>query len=517
MLTKGDIEFNPGMGLAAYVEAVVEHAAQSHIGVGIHGFFVTDEPAKKGYGLKNILPTRHGYVKGDSKDLTVVDKVIDITSVCDKYPNAASVVTGLIEGACQVLELAIDSGVSSVFIGMSRVNLAAQLQTGCAKIKARDFKDTHGQALPYADALRRYLRAFDLLTEGKVTIVVKHVEITDNGYLLAKSMADTAQRNGVSLVKGYAAEKNQISIVDANGYWNHDHGRHPLLCHPRLIYLSNGTFGKLEDYLYTMDYQKSNDVKKDKHKLEIEVGQLLADCRYAVVKPSEVDPLINQVAKKHSLFHRATHAHLAVIYLSAIFSKKGHANLTRFGVDVLSNTSFLTELKDGSGLMYTHDMPIPRRSRRAALVFSQMEETLKQFEATVTEAKSFQFNSVLGIVTATEITDRLSTFTENTKGKRAYKPHPDVELPNVTMMVDAAYDDSNNPGQSLPVKIKLSIGYDMPTRNTVAALLNETFRAFVLVYRDTELTLRHMTVTMGDKGVAIWATPFAARTFILPS
>lgn len=507
------------ISMVAYIDCRVDHPGQGFVAQGLHGYYVTDTPVKRGYGLKNILPSPLGYVKGDAKDLTEVDRVFDGSYVNETTPQLTNVVTGLIVQATAVLEMALselekDVDLVGVSIHLNRVNLATQMQSKFAKLVQKKFTDSQGNRTPYEHQILAFNRAFEVLTEKKVTITVTHVEVTDMGYVLAKIMSDSGQLNGVARLKKKPFSDHLLSIVDPRGYWNHEHGRHPLLSHSRLIFWSNVGVTKLPEYLWTMDYQKTNDVKKDKHKLEIEVGQLLPDCRYAVVKPHVHDTLLDDVVNKHCQYHKETNNNLAVLYLSAIYSKKGHAYLERFGTDYLLSNTFLTELHDGVGNMFSHDMPIPRRSRRAAEVYAKLQETLCLFENALGEEPVFSFEGPLGIMVATEFTDAISTFTENTKGARKYKPSSAIEIPNTVLKVPAFYDDPEKVNEKVACTVMFSIGYDLPTRNTIAGLLGDKFRAFVVVYRDMDYCRRHATVIVSELGCGIWATPFAAPTFL---
>lgn len=497
--------------LVGYICIQSHERAPGAVGIGTHGYLVTPTPAKKGYGLKNMIPSPHGYVKGEKGDLCVVDQVFDGILgkvVPEGYQGA---IPGFVWGVNELLTFANDVGTKSVWIGLPRIQLVATLQSGLAKLVANGYTDKGGNPIPYADILKEYVRLFDHLTAKGVTITFGSTLETDMGTMAANNSAELA------LLKVNGAESNSFSLVKAEGYWNHDHKRHPLLGHPRLIFHSKQTMDGPPEYLYTMDYEKSNDVKKDPTKLEIEVGQNLAHARYAVVKPHVLDQLIVDVAKAHCGYHATKHSNLAVMYLSAVFSKQGNSLLTRFGSGVLANKTQLTELIDGKGLMYTHDMPIPRKSLRSVQVYAQMEDALKQFESAyydqLSDLLSFGhigFECTLGEVTATDITEFFCTESEDAKERTVYKPNKLIEQPNITLTVPGRLIEDD---AVLEIPIKLTVGYDMPARNTIAALLGEGFKAFLLVYRDTEVTVRHLTVISSDKGVGIWTTPFAARTF----
>lgn len=498
--------------LSGYISARIENDRPGCLGVGFHGFIVTEEPVKRGYGLKTTLPTHRGYIKGDSKTLTRVENVFD--GIWSKIvpPALAQDVVGQIEAATHLMTLGLSQNVKSIWIGCPRIRLSQAMATGFAGLVKSEFKDSKGVEVPYLDVLKAFLRLWDELATRGVPVTVENVEETNMGYLLADANASLAMLNTQGNVTA-----EHFAMGPPEGYWNHDHKRHPLLSHPRIVFCSNDKFEELPPYIYTMDYEKTAMDKKDKHKLEIEVGQNLAHARYAVVKPHELDPLVNAVARRHSLHHKTKHANQAILYLTAVFSKAGHAMLERFGADVLVSKTFLTELLDGRGVMYSHDMPIPRRSNRAAQVFVKMEDTLKAFENAYYAnpgEDNYTFGSALGLITATLSTDVFCKVTEDAKGRDVYKPNPLIETPNTTTPATVKLMD----GDALrDIDIKLTIGYDMPARNTVAALLDEDFKAYILVYRDTDITVRHLTVLMSSKGNGIWTTPFAARTFLPPT
>lgn len=498
--------------MAGYISARIDNERPGCLGIGFHGFIVTEEPVKRGYGLKNNIPTHRGYIKGDSKSLTRVENVFDGIWGTIVKPELAQDVVGQIEAATHIMTLGLERDVKSVWIGCPRIRLTQAMATGFAGLVKSNFKDSKGTEVPYLDTLKAFLRVFDELTKLGVPVTVENVEETNMGYLLADANASLAMLNTQGNVPA-----THFSMGPPEGYWNHDHKRHPLLGHPRIVFCSNDKLEELPEYLYTLDYEKAALDKKDKHKLEIEVGQNLAHARYAVVKPHVLDPLVNAVARRHSLHHKTKHANQAILYLTAVFSKAGHAMLERFGADVLVSRTFLTELVDGRGIMYSHDMPIPRRSNRAAQVFVKMEDTLKAFEKAFYEnpgEEVYVFGSAQGLLTATLRTELFCKVTEDAKGREVFKPHPGIETPNSTLPATVKLLDDDVLRE---IDVKLTIGYDMPTRNTVAALLDEDFKAYILVYRDSDITVRHLTVLMSSKGNGIWTTPFAARTFLPPT
>lgn len=509
MQEENTVAQEPIRSLVGYVGADTDTKNAGKLGMGTHGYIVTDVVSKRGYGLKNIIPSKRGYIKGDKNDLCIVESVFDAIYGKTVLPECGTPACGLIIAANRLLHFAIDSGVKSVWLGVPKIQLASAMATNFDRLRKMDFKDKNGTVIPYASFIQTFIRAVDALTERGITVTVENVVETDMGIMSAQVNSELAVLNAGS------ATCDHFSLVGADGYWNHTHGRHPLLCHPRLIFRSQKEFGGLPDYLHTMDYEKAAKDKKDLTKLEIEIGQNLAHARYAVVRPHEIDPLITEVAKKHCTLHRTKHGNLAVMYLTSVFSKYGHSLLERFGAAVLANNTYVTELIDGRGNMYTHDLPIPRASLRSTQVYARMEDTLKEFERHYAEEPgvlNYHFGSAIGEVTATDVTDLFSVVTTSEKGKDTYKPNKAIELPNITVTTKVLFKDED---KLELIDIKLTIGYDMPSRNTIAALLNDKFKAYVLVYRDTEVTVRHLTVVFSSYGSGIFTTPFSARTFLL--
>ena len=118
--------------LAAYVAAATDDASNGPVGFGFHGYRVTDEVAKRGYGLKTTIPSPRGYIKGETADLKRVDCVIDCVWAETLPGEIANSVVGILLATTQLLELGLDYGVKSIWVGVPALRLSQAMASGMA-------------------------------------------------------------------------------------------------------------------------------------------------------------------------------------------------------------------------------------------------------------------------------------------------------------------------------------------------------------------------------------------------
>src|SRR5690606_11926087 len=73
-------------------------------GIGEHAYVCTDQPAKRGYGLKKVIPTRTGFDSTSTEALRIIDSVVDIRIPLYEERDCATVANCLLTGINAVLE-----------------------------------------------------------------------------------------------------------------------------------------------------------------------------------------------------------------------------------------------------------------------------------------------------------------------------------------------------------------------------------------------------------------------------
>lgn len=488
-------------------------------GVGAHGYVSTQVVAKRGYGLKKVIPTAKGYNDNTQDALKVIRHVVDVRLPLHETHECETTANRLLAGVCAVLELMVSLEEIPKTIGLllPRKVLAQFLSNGFRKCVEKGYKDDKGNPIPFKELLDRYIRNHDILV-GKGTAITVHCFGQDvvMGHYESMVNANDAVIAGIKTETGQAEPSCIIS--EPEGYWNHDHGRHPLLAKSRMVFRMLQGEVVENEFLYLMDFEKTSKKKEQTHKLEMEVGQLLPSASYAVVRVNQLDPIVYQVAKEHSQYLKVKYERLAVLFLDAVFKPGAHSIMSKVGTNYLHSRTVVTDLIDGHGTMYTHELHPARQAYRAWNIYLDMESHLGNFLALPTHPVVGQYADFMGVdgpYTATNITPDMIEVIEDSKGKKTYRPTRKIETPNTSVKVKGFYVDEE--GVTEEAEVNLSIGIDMPKRNAIAGMAGEQTRVYLLLRQDTAFTVRHFVVVTNGDECGIWTAPFANRTFVKTS
>ena len=484
-------------------------------GVGVHGYVTTQVKAKRGYGLKKVVPTPKGYKDDGKMELQIIREVVDIRAPLSKPEHTATVANCILRGCVLALEYVaqMDETPKTLCLLVPRKNLASFMTKGYPKAIEAGYVDGKGNPLAFREVLDAYIRVLEVLASKGCKTSIEYVSLEDKrGLPVAKANANDAV---LSAQKSKGAEVDAHCIVSPpEGYWNHDHGRHPLLGKSRMVFKMANKEVVAQEHVYLMDFEKSSKKKEHLHKLEIEVGQLLPSASYCVARINTLDPIIQSIQKQHTNYLDTKVERMAVLFLDAVFKPGAHSVMEKVGADYLHSTTFVTDLADSYGAMYTHELNPARQAHRAWNVYLDMESLVLRFlDHKKDKGGAGQFHGADGIYMATNITEHFITVTEDAKGKPVFKASKRVETPNTSLLVPAAYWDDNEE-KVKEAKINLAIGLDMPKRNAIAAMAGAEYEAYVLVHQDTAFTVRHFVVVTNGDEYGIWAAPFANRTFV---
>ena len=517
-------EEEPVNEFAAFYVSESSWPGQNLFGVGVHGYVVTDTKAKRGYGLKKVVPTPKGFKDDGKMELQIIREVIDIRAPLSKPEHTQTVANCLLRGVVLALEYTaqLEEMPKSVCVLIPRKNLALFMTKGYPKAIADGYVDGKGNPLAFKEVLDSFVRVQELLTSKGCKVSIEYVSPDQaKGLPVSKANANDAVL-AAQKEKGEEMEAHCI-VSPPEGYWNHDHGRHPLLGKSRMIFKMADKKVMENDHVFLMDFDKASKKKEHLHKLEIEVGQLLPSASYCVAKINSLDPIIAAIQEQHTNYLDTRVERLGVLFLDAVFKPGAHSVMQKVGADYLHSTTYVTDLLDSYGAMFTHELNPARQAHRAWNTYLDMQSIVQHFladrdkrlkEGTGDQIKGCrEFFTPYGIFMSTTITSQFIDVTEDAKGRPVYKASKQVETPNTSLKVDAFYLDEASE-EVRQASVTLSIGIDMPKRNAIAAMASGEFEAYVLVRQDTPFTVRHYVVVTNGDEYGIWAAPFANRTFV---
>jgi hypothetical protein len=108
-------------------------------------------------------------------------------------------------------------------------------------------------------------------------------------------------------------------------------------------------------------------------------------------------------------------------------------------------------------------------------------------------------------VRMTDVTAVLYERTEN-KGKVTVKLHPAISTTTGAFNTPVSYMCGKVEGQK---DVCLTLGQDLPDRNTLAALAGDTVKVVVVTWPESDQAFRYATIIEADGDVGIWSGPYA--------
>lgn len=150
--------------------------------------------------------------------------------------------------------------------------------------------------------------------------------------------------------------------------------------------------------------------------------------------------------------------------------------------------------------------PISRQGKKPVLIevinpvmlSFRVREVLDGMDIIYECFKARDENNVRGHTKFYDITDELYSFDENGKGVVKVKLRPEF-----TQNVSVHYTEVEHRNCKKPVKIMLSIGYDLPERNALNSVTDTSVKVWVAVDTTNDIGLRYSTLVMTDNYIYI--------------
>lgn len=289
-----------------------------------------------------------------------------------------------------------------------------------------------------------------------------------------------------------------LKVVSPHGYFNEDIEVHPFLNHKRLY------FNALAQYSTPGVYYLA-----DPGDDELTHGKRTPDAGYAIVRLKTPDPIVELLrSTQHELTQDLNF--IVIGRLDKAFSKSVYPYLRSFGHCAIKRDpeklclNFLDHKPSKpSPLTIAYDPP--GLSFRAIESFGFLEGVLNDFEL-------FQQGTVTDGMAAMRFTVRELTedfFEPDPKaskkiGAPQYKLRAEHGVGTPSLMVTVTIQDK-------PVRIPLVWGLDLITRNHLKRLETKSPKLYLLLWSESEQTVRYATVIQVDDGIGIWSNYFADR------
>lgn len=267
----------------------------------------------------------------------------------------------------------------------------------------------------------------------------------------------------------------------ADGYWKIDNERHPFLAH-RFSYFNTLPGSTVKGTYYLGNHGKDEEL----------LGNRISDACYALVRIDEGDETIDKIRELQAVYSKNSDELFSVNLTNLFTSEVTHLMNTYGELGIQQPNGYRLDLSFVGDVPLTRHYNPARISMRAAEALEVMDNHLTDFLAGKDKIKS------------TDITDKLFEITEKKeKGVdvKVYKLRPEINVGLAMLEVDI-----NHPLQDSGLyKLKLTVGQDLLTRNSLKRMEALKPEVHVISWAESEKAFRYATVIKAQGCVGIWA------------
>lgn len=450
-------------------------------GWGMHGFLFTLEEAKQGTGNPKITPTPNGYVPslGGKPPISLTHYVDGFGSLIPESTNNAAELTA----AIRAMECVRHQGIKHLIIKTDSAYTLDGMTTWMYGWAKNNWTKPDGSAVVNMDIWKQAFQLrTDLESEGGT---LKLVKVKGHSGIFGNELADqNASRGVVAGRNGIAIDLTQV--VDARGYWNSKTERSRLFSHPSWFF---GAQGEREDrsadgrhVYYLGDHREDDEL----------LGKKIADATFSVLYLKEPEPVLAVVRNAVMEMGMGGYQGLSMGNLKEIFNADVYGEIQTYG-DVL-----LSRDHEKQRILTADDRLLTREIRPARLAYHAVD-ALQTLEQLLIE----HFTPVEGSrLRKTDLTALLYE-SDTSKKKHVYKLKSHMTSATRSFKVNADYSKVGN--ETGAEELTLTVGLDLPDRNTLSALAGETTRVTLLTWPESAHAIRYATVVEADGDAGIWS------------
>jgi len=473
-------------------------------GYGVHGYLYSVEEPKKGLGLGSIIATRSGY-REKSRPLSVEeidkgfsDKPVNILKYVDLYSaHPVEATNNLVEllGATRALELALEMVVSEVLLLCDSKYVVRGSNEWHHRWVQNGWKTVNGEDVANRVEWQRFLAIKDELTVRGITVKLEwtqgHVESIESvGNNKADKLATVGRiRAKEAVAKGTSF--NESTLSDPDGYWRTRVERHPLISLRRMYFTTQKE--NLQEGVYLIGNHGADDQT---------LGTRTADGAYGVVTLRTPDATLERIRENLTYPEGATER-VAALHLDTLYNQDFYSDWLShdmFAIDrYIPGTAHTRTL---SGLPLSNEFDPPMLSWRTMDALSELYHDLA-----AVSASGFASTSGYKVNEVTDTFYELKETKKNKKGESVFekqlKPQFNVGFASLNLEID--YDNEQTTKGNGRRPITLTLGVDMPERNTMKNIQDRNPRVYVVAKSVSKESFRYFTIIATDCGVGIYA------------
>ena len=468
-----------------YTDGGCRPASRGIGGWGIHGYFFTTEPAKQGTGNGSALPTPEGYKMGASgkPDISITHYVDGIGSL---LPESTNNIAELV-AAQKAFEVCKTMGVKDIVLRMDSKYVIQGIEDWMRGWAANDWIKGDFQPVANAEYWKQIHQTKKELDAAGVNL--RCLWIKGHSNELGNDAADRNATRGV--IAGHnGLTMEDIRFSDGKGYWTAKTSRSRLFSHPNWYFGTQNNDGVLAEdgrHIYYI-----GDPREDVELL----GKKISNATFAVLYLREPEPVLTHVRTATAKLGDGRYQGLMIGHLNELFKPTVYNEIEKFGDALVRRDVQRQRLFAPSDEMVVQEVSPPRLAYQAIDALQALELLLQQH----------LFPKPNSRVRSTDITALLYE-SDSASKKPAVKLKPHITGTYRSMDVQAGYATGAD-GTGV-TKLVLTLGLDLPDRNTLAALAGENTKVVVVTWPVSEHAIRFATVIEADGDAGIWSGIYA--------
>lgn len=479
-----------------------------YTGWGVHGFYYTTEPSKKGTGLKRYTITKMGYMLTDmlktqpTADTPVVlfqptDYVTMFGTSGDYSTNNAGELDAIINALESVINRYPEYPVSRVLVYTDSEYVRNGLKEWVKLWQANHWVTSTGKPVSNRDNWLRLLKVEKELENLSIELTIRHIS-AHVGHL-GNEIADRLALLG-TLHATHGKHTCVRNLDPAQGFWKNDIERHPYLCHRRMYFNTGKEFNQPGVY-YLADGAG-----------EFIFGKKASDAVYSVVKLAEPEPVV-EIIRNRQMDISNEFNQVAYMRMDAVFAASGFPEAPYRVIQKYNEVPLISDRKRNFSINFLDDVALTviqrstDLSQRAVDQIQLLEEILDLF-ASIQDSKALPQQE--GNYSFYDVTGSFYQFTQKQKKKEVL-----LEC-GLNPAFVVGYTD-----HKLELEIKgktltlpLSLGLDLPPRNSLKKLESANPKVVLVSWFESETSLRYACIIQSDYGLGIWSNYFANRVLI---
>ncbi len=512
-------------GLVLYCDGGARPTNPGWCGWGMHGYHYVAAPVTlKGLGLGDVYVTARGY---KPKELVTVFAATDTDKYFETFrtakvgpaekgfkpPGVAVAVTEYVDAfealgweSNNYAEMrAVVAGLKYLMVLPVRPDFVQILSDSLYVVKAMkewlagwekaNWVKRDGTPPAHPEIWKEIKKLRDQYVDEGGIFHIDHISAHEGHY--GNEDADKMATMGLyqSMYKGVPSAWKISPPAD---YWKPEVDKHPFLYQKRCYFNTSPKHQEASQRGGVYRYHLGDHGPEDEM-----LGKRDSEVGYSVIRLTHPEQRIEDIKTMQASYSRNADSIFAV-YLDTLFNPNVYKTISRFGTSaMLPPMSYRLDIKYYNDQPLTREWKPPMLSRRAADAVDQLDNLLDLFLA---GDESLSVNNITAI-----LYDVLQKAIKPKKGETEIKYETSTKLKSslavglASLMVPIKHPNATAESPIADINITLSLGIDIPDRNTFKRLEDLNPEVFVISWKTSDYAFRYATVIKEGDNIGIWA------------